>query len=211
MQIQNGKLYENRTWKYLYPCLKHYGTDLNKYLASFLKLAVGLGDSNREENANSIYILFDTDLPLNTGKARQDYKDKFAKFLDWVSYQPYYVVDYIYDTNMHMLVLTIPEEHDMSYFHFVKGEYSKMYNPKSITNYFKYISVSNKELELKHNNKLKEVKNVFSKNKKYIQTFVDIVNKRFNTTVEAEYFQEAELDFPLEKKEEIFNYKQGEQ
>ena len=46
MQIQSGKLYENRTWKYLYPCLKVYGSTLKTYLNIFFKLAVGLGDHN---------------------------------------------------------------------------------------------------------------------------------------------------------------------
>lgn len=212
MQIQNGKLYENRTWKYLYPCLKHYGEELNKYLSSFLKLAIGLGDNNveKDEDFNSIYILLDTNLPLSTGKARQEYKDKLSKFLDWVSYQDYYISDYIFDTSMHMVVLKIPEEHNNSYFHFIKGEFSEMYNPKSITKYFKYISIPNKELELRHNNKLKDIKSVFNKDKKYIHVFVNRVNKDFNTDVGVEYFQEAELDYPLKKKEEIFNYKEGE-
>ena len=46
MNIQSGKLYENRTWKYLYPCLNEHGDVLKKYLDSFFKLGVGVADFN---------------------------------------------------------------------------------------------------------------------------------------------------------------------
>ena len=56
MQIQSGKLYENRTWKYLYPCLKCYGPELMDFLSSFFKLGVGIGDFNIPTEGNSIFI-----------------------------------------------------------------------------------------------------------------------------------------------------------
>lgn len=210
MQIQSGKLYENRTWKYLYPCLKYYGSSLTAGLSNFFKLAVGVGDINNQEEVNCIYILIDTNLAL-TDKQRQDYKERFAKFLDWISYQDYYINDYIYDSDSHMIVLKLPTKYSDTYINFVKGEYSKMYNLAEVRDYFSYITnMKNKDLQMKQNAKLKATKSVLSKDKNYIQTFVDKVNKDFNTQADISCFQEAELDYPPKKQEEIFNFKEGE-
>ena len=91
MQIQSGKLYENRTWKYLYPCLKHYGLELMNYLTSFFKLAIGVADSNVTVEGNCIFILVDTNLTLSNNVETAKYKANFSKFLDWVKYQYFYV------------------------------------------------------------------------------------------------------------------------
>jgi hypothetical protein len=206
MQIQRGKLYENKTWRYLYPCLKFYGEELMKNLGSFFKLAVGVRDFNRKDEPNCLYILIDTNIPLASDSQIRDYKERFSKFLDWLSYQEYYVSDYIYEKDMHMLVLRIPKEYSSTYINFTKGQYSKMYSLKDIRDYFKYLQIPNKELELKQNGKLKIIKDVLNKEKSYIKTFVDIVNKEFKTTASVNDFIEAELDFPPKKEEEIFNY-----
>lgn len=211
MQIQSGKLYENRTWRYLYPCLKNYGQELTQRLANFFKLAVGVGDLNREDDVNCIYILIDTNIPLSSSKEIQDYKNNFTSFLDWLSYQPYYVSDYVYEKNMHMIVIKLPEKHVISFSHFIKGSYSNMFSLADLRNYFSFITISNKEIELEQNKKLKITKNILSKDKSYIKTFVKDVNERFKTDVEDSYFNEAELDYPPEKKEEIFNFKDVEE
>ena len=96
MQIQSGKLYENRTWKYLFPCLKFYGPELMSKLSSFFKLAVGVNDYNKKEKQACIYILVDTNIAIASDVERAEYKHKFAQFLDWLSYKPYFVSDYIY-------------------------------------------------------------------------------------------------------------------
>lgn len=210
MQIQSGKLYENRTWNYLYPCLKYYGNDLMDKLSSFFKLAVGVGDVNRTEEGNCIYILVDTDLPLMSETQREDYKRKFAKFLDWLSYKDYYVTDYVFEdidkSDKHMVVLRLPKIYDITYVNFVKGNYSVMYSPKVINDYFKYINIQNKEVEVKRNQKLKEIRQVLTKDKNYVSTFVAKVNKDFATDVSTKHFMDAELDYPPKKEEEIFNY-----
>lgn len=208
MQIQNGKLYENRTWKYLYPCLNYYGEELMSKLSTFFKLAVGINDHNKREKEQCIYILVDTNIPLLSDKDRQNYKNKFSKFLSWVSYKYYYVSDYPFDDNKHMVVLKIPRDFNTSYVHFVKGNYSQMYTTKSLNNYFKYINISNKELEIRQNKKMKVTRSVLSKDSKYVSTFVNIVNHEFKSDATVEDFKDAELDFPPKKEEEIFNYKE---
>ena len=45
MEIHSGKLFKNKTWRYLYPTLKYYGPDLDNYITSFIKLSIGIGDT----------------------------------------------------------------------------------------------------------------------------------------------------------------------
>ncbi len=207
MQIQRGKLYENRTWKYLYPCLKEYGEELNENLKNFFKLAVGVRDYNREDKMNCLYILIDTNLALPNEMQLKDYKERFGKFLDWVKYKEYYVADYVYEKNMHMLVLKIPKAHDATYLNFITGKYSLMYNMKEVRDYFRALVMVNKEMELKKNAEIRLTRDVLEKESSYVSTFVKIVNTRFKTNATDIDFKDAELDFPPDKKEEIFNFK----
>ncbi len=208
MQIQRGKLYENKTWRYLFPCLRFYGEDLMNRLAGFFKLAVGVRDYNREDKFNCIYILIDTNLALSEDSQIQRYKNNFAEFLEWLRYQEYYVTDYIYEKDMHMVALKLPNEYNATYMNFIQGKYSIMYNLKEKRDYFRYIQVSNKEAELKHNTKLKITKDILDKDNKYVATFVKIVNGEYKSNATREDFLEAELDFPPIKKEEIFNFEE---
>src|SRR6187402_2593397 len=143
MQIQSGKLYKNRTWKYIYPCLKYYGPELNKHLGTFFKLGVGINDYNMDIKGerNHIFILVDTNLPFSSEDQIKEYKLKFSKFLDWLTYQHYYVADYVYEdfTGKHMIVLQLPYKHDASFLSFVQGKYSDMYGTKEINDYFKFV------------------------------------------------------------------------
>lgn len=212
MQIQSGKLYENRTWKYLYPCLKHYGPELINYLTSFFKLAVGVADSNVSVQGNCIFILIDTNLILSNSVETTKYKANFSKFLDWVKYQYFYVKDYVYEGldsgEKHMIVLKLPYKHDLAYMSFIKGKYSEMYDDKSINEYFGFVQIqTNKDAEKKVNDKLQITRKVLRKDSSLLKPFVDMVNKDFDTNVGEEHFKHAELDYPPKLSEEVFNYK----
>jgi hypothetical protein len=211
MQIQSGKLYENRTWKYLYPCLKAYGPELNSYLASFFKVGVGIGDFNIDtpSDCNCIFILIDTNIPLGSERDISLYKLKFAKFLDWLKYQYFYVKDYMYEdtSGKHMIVLKIPLKHEIAYVKFIQGEYFNMYLQKDLNEYFKYVTLDNKEIEKKRNEKIKNARNVLTKSKEYVPTFVEIVKEEFRTPkLSVQDLEHIELDFPPKLEEEIFNY-----
>ena len=134
MEIKSEKLYENRTWKYLYPCLKYYGSELSGYLTSFFKLGVGISDSNVSVEGNCIFILIDTNLTLINNVETIKYKANFSKFLDWLKYQHFYIRDYIYEDlgsgEKHMIVLKLPHRYDLSYMFFIKFKYSIMYTKK---------------------------------------------------------------------------------
>lgn len=205
-----GKLYENKTWTFLYPCLKYYGSDLMTYLASFFKLKVGIADKNVSIEENCIFILIDTVIPFATETAVIKYKNNFSKFLDWLKNQYFYVKDYIYEDinngEKHMVVLRIPRKHDLTYFYFVRGEYSKMYSEKDIEEYFKFVKLPNEKIiEKRINSKLETTKKILRKDISYLETFVNRVNEDFDTDVESKYFINAELEYPPNIKEEIFN------
>lgn len=211
MQIQKGKLYENRTWKYLYPCLKMYGKELNAYLSQFIKFAVGIGDHNLENKEPCIYILIDTQVPFNTVEDTLAYRRRFSKFLAWLQYQHFYKADYVYeglDTGeKHMVVIRLPYKFDMSYLYFTQGKYSLMYDTRTINDYFKYILLPNrKELEKKVNDKLTNTRKVLTKDKSYVRDFAKIVNTHFGTENPNSDFEDVELDFPPNMEEEVFNY-----
>ena len=211
MQIQSGKLYENRTWKYLYPCLKVYGSTLKTYLNSFFKLAVGLGDHNIDINEdNCIYILIDTNIH-SPQQSLQTYREYLSKFLDWVRFQPYYVTDYIFEGfdrgEKHMLVLRLPDIYKESYIKFKQGKYSEMYSSKDIDNLYPLIVNSNKNIEIKVNNNITNIKNVLTKNSNYLELFRKQINDEFGTNLSLNDLKDHELDLPPSQNEEIFNYK----
>lgn len=213
MEIQNGKLFVNRTWRYVYPCLKYYGKELETNLKKFFKLGVGLGDINfdKETIGKPIFILFETDSPQGLHMDTVQYKKDFATFLKWVKYQPYYIDDYVFTgihaRKQHMLVLKLPAIHSKSLDNFKRGEYSKMYSQGNIYDYFEFVTLSNKEAETLVNDEITNVRNVLLKNKTYVSEFAKKVNKRFGTDNPSSDFADAELDFPPEPDEEIFNRK----
>lgn len=214
MQIQSGELYKNRTWRYLYPSLKIYGKELMTYLSQFLKIGVGIGDSNTNIKDPCIFILIDTNMAFKTQAELDSYKNRFANFLNWLKYQPYYITDYVYDGldsggEKHMIVLRISYKHDLSYTSFIKGKYSEMYKQSDVYSYFGVVSLpKNKQTEIKLNKELEETRGILFKDSKYIPAFAKIVNGRFGTDNPDSDFIGAELDFPPELSEEIFNYKE---
>ena len=211
MQIQSGKLYENRTWRYLYPCLKNYGMHLINYLSSFIKLGIGIGDNNVKTERNSIFILIQTDPIGASDTDRQNYKRNFSKFLDWLRYQPFYVKDYVYEdldsAVKHMVVLKIPPKHNIAYDKFVKGKYSEMYSKEEINAYFNIMNNDdNNPVISKRNERVSLSRKILTRDSKHLPVFVETVNKDFGTDIVVEDFKDAELDYPIKLQEEIFSY-----
>jgi hypothetical protein len=208
MQIQNGKLYENRTYKYLFPSLKFYGKDLTTYLSSFFKLGIGVNDVNfdTKEASNCIFILFDTTASASTGdKNNIVYKERFSKFIEWLQDKHYYIKDYPYEVgSKHMIVLELPTNHHSAYLSFINGKYSEMYTDKEINKYFEFLKFSSKVVEDKHFKRVKNTRDILTKDKGYVKDFVDIVNKTFNTNESVIYFENVELDFKPKIEEEVF-------
>ena len=209
MQIQSGKLYENRTWKYLFPCLKYYGNDLINYLTSFIKLGVGIGDDNVKTEGNCIFILIETNVPLASELDRNSYKRSFSKFLDWLRYQPYYMTDYVYEGldsgEKHMVVIKVPPIHDTTYVNFIQGNYSEMYKKEELNKYFNIMNNDANNLHVTaRNERVHNSRLVLTKDSKYAPTFVNQINKEYGSNATLEDFKDAELDYPIKLTEEIF-------
>lgn len=194
MHIEIGKLYYNRTVKYLAPALSYYGPTLKTKLNLVFKLAFGINDSllagSHLEGQKNIYILVD----------KLVRPDLFQNFMDWVKHQEYYVTDYAYDIIMephsrkHMIVIAFPLELEDAYSKFLLGKYSLMYTKKEIEAYF---GDENKATARYVLNKTRNAKEDFKK----------LVKDTFGTTLEEQDFLVGswEYDLPPNKEEEFFN------
>lgn len=193
MQIEIGKYYENKTWRFLVPCLKGHGDIFVMKFNGVFKLAFGIHDTIVDDSKISIgrnmYILCD-----KLTNSRQ-----FDDFLEWIKYQEYYVADYCPDSEIlnsrkHMIVIQVPERFNDAYDHFLKGDYSQMY--------------LDSELKLLFSNKTRKKEyDILSRNPKIMNDFAKKVNDEFGTpnAVTVSDLKFAELELPLKKSEEIFN------
>lgn len=194
MDIIVGRLYINRTVKYLVPGLGFYGPTLKTKLNLVFKLAFGIHDTlltgSHLEGQKNIYILID----------KLVRPDLFQNFMDWVKHQEYFVTDYVYDSILeahsrkHMIVLAYPPSMGDAYDKFLLGKYSKMYTKQEITSYFAE--------ESKIETRQVLVKTVHAKHR-----FVSLIKATFNTQLEEQDFLIGswEFDLPPNEEEEYFN------
>ena len=215
MQISDGKLYLNRTWKYIYPALRVYGFQPISYLNELIKQGVGIYDLNFEEDDPDpkIFILIQTQV-LNLKLNKKEYEGKISRFFEFIRRQDYYVSDYIYDIDRsccsHMLVLKFPQEFKDIFKSFKQGKYSEMYSQKIISKYFPNSNLS----KLFNSNSIittsktlgtnLEIHGVLSKSSEYKEEFIKSIKKDFE--VEVSNSEVSELDYPPVLSEEIFNY-----
>lgn len=192
MEIKNNEHYINSTWRFLMPCLKGHGSLFVIKFNSLFKLSVGIYD-DLLENSNiskgkNIYVLCNK--LINP--------DNFIDFITWIKLQDYYVTDYCFDAEIidsekHMVVIKIPKEYNNAYDQFIKGNYSLMYSDKDLKKLFS------------NNNRKKEL-NILTKDITIFEDFTEKVNKEFDTKIKFDYNDMLELELPLKKSEEIFNY-----
>lgn len=213
MEIIDGKLFDNKTFRYLYPCLKHYGQIFREKINSVFKLAIGIGDMVSESkygNKPCIYILISTFIPTMSGPDNVEYGKKVDEIVKWFREQHYYVDDYLYDiinaNSNRILVLEIPEIYRDSYYHFIRGKYSKMYSTEDIDKFYNKVVRKNKELEKKINDRVEYSKKVLLKDESILPDFVSKLNKEFGTKMTEPEMKGTELDFPLTMEEEIFSF-----
>lgn len=194
MNIELGKLFSNRTSKYLVPALNYYGPTLKTKLNLVFKLAFGIHDSlldgSHLEGQKNIFILTD----------KLVRPDLFQNFMDWIKHQEYYVTDYVYDSILenhsrkHMIVLAFPPLLEHAYDNFLLGKYSKMYTKTEIVQYF---SEENKV----------PAKNVLTRAYMAKLQFTQLIKKEFDVVLEEQDFKNEvfEYDIPPIKEEEFFN------
>ncbi len=190
MKIKYRKKHENRTSKYLAPCLiKSYGKVFEMKIKELFILAFGIGDRVIENNPNfdfknksPIFVLIDTFAK----------KRKSEDFLYWIKYQNYFLYSYPIDIEGrgYMIILDFPNK--KAYNKFLEGKYSEMYSIEEIKKYFQEDT--------------KEYK-VLTKDKVLIPDFIKNLKELFDIdNVRESDLKNFELDFPytINKDEEIF-------
>lgn len=212
MNIKSGEFYNNKTRRYLYPCIvAYYGQELINRINSFCKLAVGIGDGNKVTQNNCLFILLDTS---EKGLRTTLDMSRFENFLVWIRKQDFYETDYLKSESSHMIVIKIPEKYQKSVFKFLKGKYSEMYSSKDIFKCYRYANIPDKELEERVNNNIKRYITTLTNDLDNFELFIKELNEDFGTTITKKDILEAsknktfELDYPPDMKEEVFNYKE---
>lgn len=205
MEIKYGDLYINKTWRFLAPALKYHGEEFILKFNSMMKLAVGIHDTVLDDSTvsedNNIYVLVDKNV---------DYKS-FLNFISYVKYEDYYVDSYSYDEIVNprkiMIILKLPEGFDKTYYSFLQGKYSEMYSKEEIKKLF------NNQITGKAKNQQSYIDyEIITKTgdrakKQFLENLNLELGNHFNLTEED--LQKMEWEFPLKKKEEIFNYKEN--
>ena len=216
MQVVDGKLYLNRTWKYIYPALRVYGFQPISYLNELIKQGVGISDINFEDDNDipKIFILVQTKPLKATGPIVKDYDMKVSRFFEYIRKQEYYVDDYLYGMGSkccsHMVVIKFPENFKEVFRHFMKGEYSQMYNSELIKKYFPLATLSNtKNITISNTlGENLEIHGVLNKTPQFRSNFISKVNKDFGLELtEDEFNIDMELDYLPLLEEELFNFK----
>jgi len=198
MEIELGKIYENRTKQLLVPGLKLYGdTFTAKFVSDVFKLAYGIHDTLLDaaeilEGKRPVFILCDKAVnPAKTWKA-----------IEWFTTRDYYITNYSCDfgsvSRKHMLVLNYPEELSETYQKFLEGKYSEMYTKEQIDKLF----IDKESTAYK----------ILIKSPGYMPTFISKIEETFDVRIEDKTpYTTSELEFPITmnnktRKAEIFNY-----
>lgn len=193
MQIEIGKRYVNKTWRFLLPCLKGHGDTFVRKFNPLFKLAVGINDNHllgtNLSKERNIFILID----------RAHQTKLVDEFIQWIKYQPYYKHDYcagnnITDTRKHVIVISVPEIFNHAYDMFLQGRYSEMYTTEEIILLF---SSPDRKREYDILMKSSELKN----------EFIRMLNSEFNTSISDFDTHVKEYELPLITDEEVFNYR----
>ena len=198
MEVELGKIYENKTKQFLVPGLRLYGDVFKTKLGGDLfKLAYGIHDMLLEgseilEEQRPVFIMCDK--AVNGAKT--------WKTIEWFMKQDYYITDYSCDftsiPRRHMLVLKYPEILSNTYDKFLEGKYSEMY--------------SKEQIELLFPDKEAIPYKVLTKSISYMPTFISKVEEVFDVRIEDKTpYTESELEFPISMNNktrycEIFNY-----
>lgn len=190
---KDGSVYENRTFKFVLPLLKIYGESIVTLYNQMRKVAVGINDFTAMKLGimydKHIFILVDIE---NTEK----YNDiSFEEFMESVRNHAAYEYDYCYDfkLKLHMIIIKLPDRFIRTLEHFKESKYSKMFNQADLDYFF-----STKRGEVH--------KPILTKEHSYKKIFEEKIKENF-ILKELPDEDWHEYDFPLELKEEIFNYR----
>lgn len=203
IKIQIGRIFMNRTRKYLFPLLKKYGDEFTFNINSLSKVAVGIGDMIVEQcgfkHEKHLFMLVDS-----------KYKpSRFISILAWLRKHPSYEDDYVFGniqtSRFQMIVIKIPDTYVESMLNFKDGRYSKMYSSDDVRKLFSSDGRTGFDKKLYDN-----ISKVLVRDHNYRIEFTEQVRKEFGVP-DFKPDAESEYDLPIAKVEEIFNYKKGEE
>lgn len=187
----DNSIVKNKTYKYLAPSFRVFGDTFVAKFNSVHKLAIGIHDcildGTEFEGQPLVYVLLD-----------KWYRPPiFKDFINWIQYQDYFVHQYAYDDLLtgrrHMVVLRYPQKYEDIYYKFTQGKYSQMYSKQELRRIFEGHPAYD----------------VLNRSPKARVEFTERLNTKYHTTIlPSELIGEGlEYDFPLDKREEFFNYK----
>lgn len=203
MKIQLGKIYINRTRKYLFPIIKEYDTEFTSKINSMFKVGIGIGDMILNKSGihheKHIFLLVDAKASVVN----------FHETLEWLREHPAYEDDYaydnVYDGRLHMIVIKIPNNRIETFEKFKCGQFSKMYTPEDIKKFFTYHGKDQEGMKMYQN-----IQKVLIHEHNYKIEFAKQIQQEFHIPEHYspnEIDPNAEFDFPILLQEEFFNVK----
>ena len=180
--------YPNKSHKYLFPALGSLGSEFVYQFNSVYKLAVGIGDilyPTRETCSleQNLFVLLRSTIAPN----------HFTDFLDWIREQDYYRDDYVFDnlqkSDLHMVVINLPNVVKSQYSDFLDGKYSKVFPTEWADKFFKNFPDTYKVIIKDHEYRIK---------------FINEINEEFDTNFDVNDWPGDADKRPIYK-EEVFN------
>jgi len=189
IKLDSGEdtIHNNKSRKYLLPCVKEYGKGFSDRLSNVFKVAIGIGDivvRNRGlRHEKHLFILVDSTIA----------PDHFEEFHQYIKYHKAYQDDYVFGdirtSPLHMFIIKFPEKYYDAFETFKIGDYSKMYSKEDIDKFF---------------NNQPQYRRVLIRDRKYKIKFIEEVNREFGTQLKPED-DVKEYDFPPTRESEVFN------
>jgi hypothetical protein len=197
MEVEFGKVVDNKTKGFLVPGLKAYGSTFTAMLSNDIwKLAFGIHDTLLDESEilvgrHPIFIMCDKAVRTQN----------CLRAIEYLTNHHSYLSDYSCDTlgRKHMVVLDYPKELHQAYDYFLEGKYSQMFTSEELDIYFP-------------DKKTTDIYKILTKDKTYMSIFIAKIEEMFNVKIEdkAGYIT-SELEFPFRMctetcKTEVFNF-----
>ena len=196
MRIQYGKRFENKTSKFLLPCIiSGHGKTFQTKVEDIYILAAGLDDKVLYNNSKYDFLIEKRPVFILIDKFVN--KRKGDDFIYWLKYQPFFLGGYPVDMidRAYMIIVDTPENFQKSYDSFIVGKYSEMYTKQEINSLF-----SDKNSDVYH---------VLTRDTdKLLPAFVKKLEETFETKLKYTDFVTSEMDLPykISEQDEVFNY-----
>jgi len=211
INFSDDKIFDNRTYKYLFPLLRTYGQGFCTNFSKLFKLGIFIGDMNyytvKPTVVPSLYVV--VRLPRIKDHRMSDndraYLEWFTNFKQFLRHQQYYETDYSIDVDKHMFVFKLLNNLSNVIDNFLMGKYSQMFTKEQVNKYFTF-TLGQTAIEKERNKATEEIRSILLHDNTYAQTYLDKINKQFGTTLKLENNVNWEFDTPPNLSEEILNY-----